>query len=443
MSESDINKLLTDISNLREQLKEKENNLVKLMSNGCENGSNKYCANLNPEDITRYSRQMLVPEVGIDGQEAINNAKVLVVGAGGLGCPASVYLASAGIGELAIIDYDEVELSNLHRQILHNENDVNKAKVDSAFEKLQSINRRIKIVPLKLHADSTTIKELFKNNTYDVVIDGSDNVATRYLLNDVCVFNKVPLVSGSALQLEGQLTVYNYQGGPCYRCLFPVPPPPETVTSCGDGGVVGPVPGVIGVLEALEAIKIIIKSPGVLSGRLLLFDGSITKFRDVKLRTRNSKCAVCGEEPTITDLIDYEQFCGAAAHDKVINIDILDSTDHINVKELSTKIGKNNCLVIDVRPSLQFQMCRLPNTHNIPLTDLKKPESLDKIRNLINEHNLGENGEVYLLCRRGNDSQRAVTEIKRNMPDVTVKFLNVKDGLHGYAMEIDKSFPVF
>lgn len=442
MPEKNAIVLLAEIRDLKQQLKEKEQELSALLATQKDSVlENKYCNNaLSAEEITRYSRQVLVPEIGIDGQALLRNAKVLVVGAGGLGCPASVYLASSGVGQLTIVDYDEVELSNLHRQILHSEDDINRPKVESAYDKLHSINRSIKVIPLKLHVDSDSIKKLLGSNKYDVVVDGTDNVATRYLLNDACVLNGIPLVSGSALQLEGQLTVYNYKGGPCYRCLFPVPPPPETVTSCGDGGVLGPVPGIIGVLQALETIKIITNSPGVLSGRLLLFDGSRTKFRDIKLRPRNTECNMCGDDPVIKDLVDYEQFCGAAAHDKVINIDILENKEHVNVEEFSKKLGKR--LVVDVRSVIQFQMCGLPKSYNFPYDCIDKQENLEKLRHLIKEEN-SDLKDVYVICRRGNDSQRAVRKLKENLSDLPVKFFSVKGGLQEFSRKIDPDFPVF
>ncbi|CAG9825111.1 unnamed protein product [Phaedon cochleariae] len=313
-SKLEIEELKLEISRLKNELTEKENLLNKL-KNKCH-----YNEQLSTEEIVRYSRQMMIPDVNLKGQVALKNSKVLVVGVGGLGCPAALYLAAAGVGEISLMDYDEVELSNLHRQILHGQDNVNAPKVDSAQKALNRINSSIKIIPLKEHANSETMTDLLNKNKYDVILDCTDNVASRYLLNDASVLHKIPLVSGSALRMEGQLTVYNYQGGPCYRCLFPSPPPAFTVTNCGDGGVLGAVPGVIGVLQALETIKVITKSMDVLSGSFLIFDGSNCSFRKIKLRQRNPKCVVCGDEPTITSLIDYEQFCGSSAHDKFQNL---------------------------------------------------------------------------------------------------------------------------
>lgn len=443
MTEEKIELLRKEIFKLKNVLKQKEKLLSELLieHNKSNFEKNNYCFELSAEDVSRYSRQMLIPDIGLCGQVKLSNSKVLIVGAGGLGCPAALYLASAGIGQITIVDYDDVELSNLHRQILHTEDDINTPKVESAYEKLHRINRNIKIIPIKRQVDSNSIKELMNKDKYNVVIDGSDNVATRYLLNDACVMYEVPLVYGGALQLEAQLTVFNYKRGPCYRCLFPVPPPPETVTSCGDGGVLGPVPGVIGVLQAIETIKILVDSPGVLSGRFLIFDASNTAFRSVQLRPRNKNCAVCGDNPSIKDLIDYEQFCGARAHDKVINIEILDNAEHVNITEFSTKLG--NKLVLDVRPAIQYEICRLPNTCNVPLNIIEKAEGIDQIRNLVKNRSTQEDNKVYVLCRRGNDSQRAITRLKEQLSDLSVKFVNVRGGLHAYSKYVDSSFPDF
>ncbi|XP_050306166.1 adenylyltransferase and sulfurtransferase MOCS3 [Anthonomus grandis grandis] len=439
MCEIEIKSLIEEIRCLSNVLREKKKLLSEYLAKKKSVEVCKYSRHLSTEEITRYSRQMLVNGVGLPGQIKLKNSKVLIVGAGGLGCPVSVYLAGAGIGEITVVDYDEVELSNLHRQILHTEDDIGIAKVDSVFDKLHSFNSNIKIIPLKKHLDSNTLSQLLKENTYDVVIDGSDNVATRYLLNDACVLNKIPLVSGSALQTEAQLTVYNYQGGPCYRCLFPVPPPPETVNSCGDSGVIGPVPGIIGVLQSLQTIHILLNNNGgVLSGRLLLFIGCDTIFRNVKLRPRNVNCAVCGDNPTLTQLIDYEQFCGAAAHDKVVNIDIINENQQIEVKDLKSKLGSS--LILDVRPALQYEICRLPNTTNIPLSDIERCHGLERIKEEIRQN---PQNEVYVLCRRGNDSQRAIFHLRTNMTDVPVKFTNIKGGLLAYSKYVDNDFPTF
>ncbi|KAK9711706.1 ThiF family [Popillia japonica] len=435
--EQKIEKLQDEINQLREELQRKERELFDLKFKKYHD--NKYCLGLTATDIMRYSRQMLLSQFSITGQIALKKSRVLIVGMGGLGCPCALYLAAAGIGELTIVDYDEVELTNLHRQVLHGENDIGIPKILSAYNRLKNLNSNIKIIPIHTHANSSTLTDLFKNKTFDVVVDGSDNVATRYLLNDICVLNNLPLVSGSALQMEGQLTVYNYNKGPCYRCLFPVPPPPDTVMNCGDGGVLGPVPGIIGTLQALEVIKILTKQGGVLSSRLLTFDACEAVFRNVKLRTRNSRCAVCGDDPTITTLIDYEEFCGASAHDKVIDVDILRKDDHIPVKELSSK---PETLLIDVRPTLEFAMCNLDNSYNFPYSYIKKGKDLDKLRKKLEDYSTNGN-EVLIICRRGNDSQRAVLQLKEIFTDLPLKFLNVLGGLYAYSNAVDSSFPIY
>ncbi|XP_066156170.1 adenylyltransferase and sulfurtransferase MOCS3 [Euwallacea fornicatus] len=430
--------LIREIKALKAELRKKEKELSNYLSaHPAPSVVTKYVTSgLTNNDIVRYSRQLLVPEVNTQGQLKMKNSKVLIVGAGGLGCPSAVYLAAAGIGEITLVDSDKVDITNLHRQILHTEDDIGVPKVDSAYDKLHSINRSIQITPLKLHLDSNSMKTLMSSNKFDLVIDGSDNVATRYLLSDACVFHGVPLVSGSALQMEAQLTVYHYKNGPCYRCLFPVPPPPEAVTSCADGGVIGPVPGVIGVLQALESIKILTNSSDVLSGRLLLFDGSTSTFRNIKLRPKNPKCAVCGTNPTVTDLIDYEQFCMAKACDKTTNIDILDSDEHISVQDFHLKLGDK--LVLDVRPQVQFEACHLPETVNMPWDDIRKPGGLERVSKLLSKHK-----DVYVLCRKGNDSQQAISYLKRNLTNLAIRFFNVKGGLQHYYIYIDSGFPFF
>ncbi|CAG4968887.1 unnamed protein product [Parnassius apollo] len=345
-----IQKLEKEINSLRKALQEKESELFEMKSNwmpvhpnnNLNQGYTAQCEQLNMKNVTkvfygdnlpkwaieRYSRQILLPDIGVQGQERLCAAKVLVVGAGGLGCPASVYLAGAGVGEIGIVDYDNVDLTNIHRQILHTERDQNMSKAESAAETLRSINSHIKITPYTVQLDSDNALGIASR--YDVILDCSDNVPTRYLLNDVCAIAKIPLISGSALKMEGQLTVYGYRAernhnekdlshqGPCYRCVFPNPPPAEAVGSCSANGVAGPVPGVIGALQALEAIKLIVGQTHekLLVGRLLIFDGEDVSFRTVKLRPRNPQCAACSESPTITRLVDYEAFCKAQAKEK-------------------------------------------------------------------------------------------------------------------------------
>ncbi|EEZ98663.1 adenylyltransferase and sulfurtransferase MOCS3 [Tribolium castaneum] len=437
MSNLEIKTLEAEIAALERTLDEKKFRLQQLKS---EHVSCPYSDVLSSEEIVRYSRQIIMPQICKSGQIKLKESKILIVGAGGLGCPASLYLAAAGVGEIHIVDYDEVELSNLHRQILHYEHDIGLPKVQSASEKLKRLNSNIKIVPLHIHAFSS-ITDFVQKNKYDAVLDCTDNAPTRYLLNDICVIHNIPLVSGSALQMEGQLTVYHYNNGPCYRCLFPKPPPAHTVTNCGDGGVLGSVCGVIGVLQALETVKILTQMEGVLSGRLLIFDGSETTFRNVKLRQRVTTCEVCGDNPKIKEPVDYEQFCGARAHDKVVNINILESEENVTVEQLRGVLDGNN-IVIDVRSELEFDMCRLPNTVNLPYAKIRDNKSLGELEGLVKRAREG-NKNVYLLCRRGNDSQRATSYLRQNFSNTSVRFWNVKGGLHAYSKSIDPTFPVY
>lgn len=264
--------------------------------------------NLTDEQRIRYSRHTLIPEVGEEGQFKLLDAKVLLIGAGGLGSPAAMYLAAAGVGTLGIVDFDDVDLSNLQRQILHQVDDIGRPKVESAAAAIHGINPDVKVVPHRVQLSSENAKEILRD--YDVIINGSDNFPTRYLVNDACAMLGKPLVDASIFQFEGQLTVYDTEhGGPCYRCLYPTPPPPGEVPSCAEGGVLGVLPGVIGSLQAIEAIKLILNVGEPLVGRLLLYDALAGEFSELKL-PKNPDCPVCGEDPSITELIDYEEFCG-------------------------------------------------------------------------------------------------------------------------------------
>ncbi|ELU15781.1 hypothetical protein CAPTEDRAFT_109679, partial [Capitella teleta] len=313
---------------------------------------------LDNEEIARYSRQLILPELGISGQVKLKNSRVLIIGCGGLGCPAAIYLAAAGIGCIGLVDFDEVELSNLHRQILHTERKIGSMKSASVAEACEQLNSRASCIPYHLALTSENAYQLIEK--YDIVLDATDNVATRYLLNDACILTGKPLVSGSALRFEGQLTVYNHNGGPCYRCLYPKPPPPETVTNCSDGGVVGVVPGIIGSLQALEAIKLACGLPPSFSQSLLLFDAFST-FRTIKLRPKQRNCVICGESPSITKLIDYEQFCGAKATDKDAGLNVLGSKERISVQEYAEILQKkSDHMLIDVRQAVEMDICQLP-----------------------------------------------------------------------------------
>lgn len=340
-----------------------------------------------------------------------------------------MYLAAAGIGRLGIVDYDTVELSNLHRQVIHGEDRVNQSKAESAAKTLKQINGECAVetfVTLLSRSNAIEIIEKF-----DVVVDASDNAVTRYLINDVCVLLGKPLVSGAAIRFEGQLTTYNFQGSPCYRCIYPVPPAASLVVNCDAGGVLGPVTGTIGSLQALEVIRIISMNESNYAGKLLIFNGIGGMFRTLKLRPRSSGCMVCGENPTITrDLINYEMFCDSTADDKTPSISILDPVHRIDPVEFE-KI-RTSVAIIDVRPAVQFDICRFPNSLNAPF---------ESLRNHLPEiSSFAQDKEVVVICRRGNDSQLAVNELKQ------AGMTHVKDligGLLKYADQVDPTIPKY
>lgn len=340
-----------------------------------------------------------------------------------------------------MIDYDTVEINNLHRQLLHKEHSAGLPKTTSARQNLQELNSNIKITEHNLQLNSQNALEIIKN--YDIVVDATDNVATRYLLNDACVMLKKPLVSGSALQFEGQLTIYNYQNGPCYRCIFPKPPPPETVTNCGDGGVIGACPGVIGVLQALEVIKIILNLSDTLSGRLLLFDGIRASFRAVRLRGKRSDCQICSDTPTIDKLIDYEQFCGQRASDKDTRLELLTSDQRTSVQEYySLFCDKQPHLLIDVRSEHEFKICKLEQSINIPIKSFMGSNLGNEADNFVSRAR-GENVPVFVVCRRGNDSQLAAKKLQEHLHENGIIVKDIIGGLHAWAAKIDPEFPVY
>lgn len=389
--------------------------------------------------VARYSRQLILPEFGPKGQRKLLAASVLIVGCGGLGCPAAIYLAAAGVGRLGLIDYDEVELNNLHRQVLHTEKRVGMSKALSIAQAIKALNSELEVVPYETFFTSSVALEIVRQ--YDVVLDCTDNVATRYLLNDACVLADKPLVSGSALRYEGQLTVYHHQGGPCFRCIHPKPPPPETVTNCSDGGVLGVIPGVIGCMQALEAIKIISNLGTSLAQKLLLFDGLQGNFHTVRLRGMKSTCDICGEAPTIKQLIDYEQFCGAAATDKDKELTVLDRSKRLTVEEYRALVEADEPhVLIDVRLPVELEICSLPRCINIPLKDISKVESVNLIEKELSE--IGTRS-VLCVCRRGNDSQLAVRKLQLSLSHLHCQVKDIVGGLTAWAHKIDNSMPVY
>lgn len=352
-----------------------------------------------------------------------------------------MYLCGAGVGHIGVVDYDTVELNNLHRQIIHKEQSVGISKSVSIKEHLAKLNSSIKVTAYEEQLNSQNALQIIEN--YDIVLDATDNVATRYLLNDACVFASKPLVSGSALQFEGQLTLYNYCNGPCYRCLFPKPPPPETVTNCGDGGVIGAITGVIGTLQALEAIKIVTGIGNTLNGRLLLFDGINSTFRNVKLRGKSTNCGICVEPRKITSLIDYERFCGMKASDKDLKLKVLSHDQRVSVQELNESRQNNDQhLLIDVRSANEYEICHLDRSENHPIKIFN--DSNNSKRNaLVNRIEEDRISQVYVICRRGNDSQIATKKLLEALTDPEIKIHDVIGGLHAWTNQIDSSFPKY
>ncbi|KAF7666925.1 hypothetical protein LDENG_00087780 [Lucifuga dentata] len=378
------------------------------------------------EDIMRYSRQLLLPELGVHGQLNLSKTSVLIVGCGGLGCPLAQYLAAAGIGRLGLLDYDEVELSNLHRQVLHGEENQGQAKALSAANAVRRLNSTVECIPYHLQLSSENALKLIQHGK--------------------------PLVSASALRLEGQLTVYNYRGGPCYRCLYPVPPPPETVTNCSDGGVLGVVPGIMGCFQALEVLKIASGQGSSCGQQLVMFDAQDARFTSIRLRPKQAGCAVCGENPTVTQLVDYETFCGSAATDKCRKLNLLPRDQRITVQEYNSILGNAvPHLLLDVRPLVEVDICHLPFSLNIPLSSLEKRKSehirllQERISQLKQQMASDCRPPVYVICKLGNDSQKAV-QVLEKMSGSEVDSIAVKDicgGLMSWAQKIDPEFPQY
>src|SRR5579871_1484591 len=330
---------------------------------------------LSKDEILRYSRHLIIPEVGMEGQQKLKAAKVLLVGAGGLGAPLGLYLAAAGIGRIGLVDFDVVDFTNLQRQVIHGTKDVGRKKLDSAADTMQDINPFLQIDRHEVALTSENALDILKD--YDIVVDGTDNFPTRYLVNDACVLLHKPNVYGSIFRFEGQATVFATEEGPCYRCLYPEPPPPGLVPSCAEGGVLGILPGMIGIAQATEVVKLILGAGEPLVGRLLLYDALAMRFRELKLR-RNPECPVCGDHPTIHQLIDYQEFCGVPnqSHEPVA------SEGDIDPAEVKAKIDRGDPFVlIDVREPHEYQICHIPYAKLIPLGDLpKRVNELDSDR---------------------------------------------------------------
>jgi adenylyltransferase/sulfurtransferase len=378
---------------------------------------------LSRDEILRYSRHLIMPEVGMEGQLKLKQAKVLLVGAGGLGAPLGLYLTAAGIGRIGMVDFDVVDFTNLQRQVIHGTKDVGRKKLDSAFDSMRDINPYVQLDRHETALSSENAFEIFRD--YDYVVDGTDNFPTRYLVNDACVLLNKPNVYGSIFRFEGQATVFAYEGGPCYRCLYPEPPPPGLVPSCAEGGVLGILPGIIGLIQATETVKLILGIGEPLVGRLLLYDALGMKFRELKLR-RNPECPVCGEHRTITKLIDYQEFCGIPNHIPVE----APVTGEIDVTELKAKQDRGDKFVlVDVREPHEFQIARIPGSVLIPLGELPKR---------LNELNPAD--EIVMHCKMGGRSAKAVDLLKQNG---FTKVINVKGGITAWSDKVDPSVPKY
>ncbi|HZW85781.1 MAG TPA: molybdopterin-synthase adenylyltransferase MoeB [Nitrososphaerales archaeon] len=372
---------------------------------------------LSREEMTRYSRQMVMPEVGPEGQKKLKSASVLVVGAGGLGVPAAVHLATAGVGRIGIVDDDAVELQNLHRQFLYSSEDVGTNKVEVARDKLTRMNANVQVTPFKLKLDSTNALKVLAD--FDIIVDATDNFPSRYLINDACVMLGKPDVYASALRLEGQASVFFPPDGPCYRCLYPVPPPSDTVQSCDVAGVLGVVTGVLGGLQANQAINLILGGQ-TLVGRLLVFDGRDTSFTELKIR-RNPNCPVCSKSRDKIQLIDYEDFCGVRKAPA-------SSSDEVDVLQLKSELDAGSkLLLLDVREPFEYQLCHLGNSKLVPLGQL--PDQMNE---------LDKGTDMVVYCHTGVRSARAVAYLKSKG---FKKVRNLKGGIQAWSDLVDPSVP--
>lgn len=376
---------------------------------------------LSKEEILRYSRHLIMPEVGMEGQLKLKQAKVLCIGAGGLGSPLALYLAAAGVGRLGVVDFDVVDFTNLQRQVIHDTDDVGRPKLASARETIADINPNVEVVAYETRLTSENALDIFKD--YDVIADGTDNFPTRYLVNDACVLLGKPNVYGSIFRFEGQASVFYAKEGPCYRCLYPEPPPPGLVPSCAEGGVLGVLPGIVGCIQALETVKLVLGKGTRLVGRLLLFDALNLKFRELKLR-KDPDCPICGTHPTILKLIDYEQFCGIRGEEHAVTTKV----PEIAAKEVKKMMDERKPFVlIDVREPHEFQICRIPGSTLIPLGDVPRR---------MNELNSAD--EIVVHCRSGQRSAQAVDLL---MKAGFRKIHNLKGGVLAWANEVDPSMP--
>ena len=379
--------------------------------------------NLTNEEILRYSRHLIMPEVGMEGQLKLKKAKVLLIGTGGLGAPLGLYLAAAGVGQLGLVDFDVVDFTNLQRQVTFGSSDVGKPKSEAARARLSNLNPDIQVQAFDTKLTSANALELFRD--FDIIVDGTDNFPTRYLVNDACVLLGKPNVYGSIFRFEGQVTIFGMPDGPCYRCLYPEPPPPGLVPSCAEGGVLGVLPGIVGSIQAMETIKLILGSGRNLTGRLLLFDALEMGFREFKLR-KNPKCPMCGEHRTIDKLIDYYEFCGVRGEEAPAP-DL--KVPEIMPRELKARLDRGEDLfILDVREPHEYQICNLRG-HLIPLGELPR-----------RVHELDSSREIVAHCRSGKRSAEAVDFLRKAG---FRKILNLKGGILAWSDEVDRSVPKY
>ncbi len=381
---------------------------------------------LTNEEVKRYSRHLIMPEVGVQGQKKLKAASVLVIGTGGLGSPLGLYLASAGVGRIGLVDFDVVDFTNLQRQVMYTTQDVGKPKLVAAKERMQAINPHIAIETHNTRLSSDNAMEILKN--YDIVVDGTDNFPTRYLVNDACVLLGKPNVYGSIFRFEGQASVFDASRGPCYRCLYPEPPPPGLVPSCAEGGVLGILPGIIGTIQATETIKLILGNGEPLIGRLLLFNALKMKFRELKLR-KNPTCPLCGPNPTVTQLIDYQDFCGIGRGDEKSASTRQDEWE-ISAPELKELLArKPNVKVIDVRESHEYEICHIEGAKLIPTSEFAyRMGELDSADDMV------------LYCHKGIRSRNALELLK------TAGFKKIKSlvgGIDAWANDVDPGMPQY
>ncbi len=375
---------------------------------------------LSNEEVKRYSRHLIMPEIGMEGQRKLKAARVLCIGAGGLGSPATLYLAAAGVGTIGLVDFDVVDFSNLQRQILHGTSDVGRPKLQSAQQRLSDVNPGVRIETHEAMLSSENALDILGG--YDIVIDGTDNFPTRYLVNDACVFLGKPNVYGSIFRFEGQASIFATEEGPCYRCLYPEPPPPGLVPSCAEGGVLGVLPGIIGTIQATEAIKLITGVGQPLIGRLLVFDALRMQFREMKMR-KDPACPVCGEHPTVRELIDYEEFCGVRPHD----VQTAGETD-ISPEELKARLDRGEeVFILDVREQQEYQINRIPGSTLIPLGEL--PQRV---------HELDSAQEIIVHCKTGPRALKAA-EFLRGAGFKRVR--NLTRGITGWIENVDPTQP--